>query len=103
MTLSWQDNSDDEVGFKIFRDGQLIYKTAQNIQSYVDTELRPNQNYVYTVFSFNNRLFDYMNWVNTNHVSIKIENPTLLQGQGFDVFTYLERFYCFVKHYKSLY
>ena len=88
VTLSWHDNSDDEVGFKIFRDGELIHKTTRNIQTYVDKGVTPNKNYVYTVFSFNNRSFGYMNWVNTNHVSIKTENPTLLQGQGFDVSTH---------------
>jgi hypothetical protein len=51
VSLSWSDNSDDERGFKIFRDGKLIAIVNKNIQSYTDTNLKPNTNYSYEIKS----------------------------------------------------
>jgi len=49
VSISWRDNSDDESGFKIFRDSKLIAVTKQNAQSYIDEGLKPNTTYTYTV------------------------------------------------------
>ncbi len=51
VSLSWQDNSDDETGFKIFRDGTLIMTTSSNVSTFTDTGLMPNTTYEYTVKS----------------------------------------------------
>jgi len=53
ITLSWQDNSDNESGFKIYRDSALIYTTSANIMAYKDENLTPNTIYHYTVKAFN--------------------------------------------------
>jgi hypothetical protein len=49
VSLSWLDNSDDETGFKIFRDDILIATTASNIPTFIDTGLTPNSTYRYTI------------------------------------------------------
>jgi len=49
VTVAWSDDSDDETGFKVFRDGVLIQQTAANVTSYTDTGLLPNTSYTYTV------------------------------------------------------
>ncbi len=47
--VSWQDNSSDETGFKIYRGGILIASTPANETSYHDKFLAPHTNYHYTV------------------------------------------------------
>ncbi len=53
VTLTWQDNSNNESGFKIFRDGTLIFTTTANITTYTDDHLTPNTTYTYTVKATN--------------------------------------------------
>lgn len=53
IILTWKDNSDNEEGFKIYRDGKLIFKTESNINKYVDNEVEPNIFYTYTVKATN--------------------------------------------------
>ncbi len=49
VTLHWKDNAKVEKGFKVYRDGNLIHKTAENITSYTDTNLNKHTTYTYTV------------------------------------------------------
>jgi len=49
VTMHWSDNSDDESGFKIFRDGELIYITKPNVTTYTDTFLYASTSYDYEV------------------------------------------------------
>ncbi len=49
VDISWQDNSDNESGFKIFRDDQLIYITKPNETHFQDMNLTPSTTYKYTV------------------------------------------------------
>jgi titin len=51
--LIWTDNSDNETGFKIYRDGSLITTTAANVISYSDTGLTCNTSYSYYVKATN--------------------------------------------------
>jgi hypothetical protein len=51
VTLNWIDNSNNESGFKIYRDGKLIDITEKDVVSYVDKGLSPNRSYKYTVKS----------------------------------------------------
>jgi uncharacterized protein YraI len=37
VTLTWKDNSDNESGFRVFRDGQLIATLGANSNQYVDS------------------------------------------------------------------
>ncbi len=49
VDIFWQDNSDDETGFKIFRDGKLIYTTNADTTHFTDKGLVPNTTYRYTI------------------------------------------------------
>jgi len=49
VEIKWTDNSDNETGFKIFRDGKLITTTPSDTTSYTDTGLKPSTTYTYTV------------------------------------------------------
>jgi len=59
VTLNWSDNSDDESGFKIFRDGELIYITKPNETTYTDTFLYASTSYVYEVKATDFKVLDY--------------------------------------------
>jgi hypothetical protein len=49
VTLHWIDNSDDESGFKIFRDGSLIAIVKSNVTTYTDSKLTESTTYEYTI------------------------------------------------------
>ncbi len=51
VSLDWVDNSDDEIGFKIFRNGHLLTLTDPNITHFEDTNLQPNTTYTYLVYA----------------------------------------------------
>ncbi len=53
VKLTWKDNSDNESGFKIYRDGKLIHITDLDITSFTDSGLQEDREYVYAVSSFN--------------------------------------------------
>lgn len=59
ITLSWQDNSTNEDGFKVERktgaggSWSLIQTVSANTTSYTDDGLTPNTTYYYRVFSYN--------------------------------------------------
>lgn len=50
--LQWTDNSSNETGFKIYKDGVLIYTTAANATSYTPT-VTSGVSYTYTVKATN--------------------------------------------------
>jgi hypothetical protein len=49
ITLTWEDNSDNETGFEIERDGTLIQTTAANATSFKDTGLSCGTFYDYAL------------------------------------------------------
>jgi hypothetical protein len=49
VTLNWLDNSDNEKGFKIFRDGVLITIVDANTTTYTDSGLDENTTYTYKI------------------------------------------------------
>jgi len=49
VTLSWQDHSTNETGFKIYRDGNLIQKVPTDTTSYHDSGLETKTTYRYMV------------------------------------------------------
>ncbi|MBS3787766.1 fibronectin type III domain-containing protein [Candidatus Bipolaricaulota bacterium] len=53
IRLSWADNSDNEDGFRVYRDGEKIAEVGPNTTSYVDAEVNENTSYTYRVSSFN--------------------------------------------------
>ncbi len=53
IDLSWTDNSNDETGFEVERDGSLITTTAANATSYSDSGLSCGTTYSYSVKATN--------------------------------------------------
>jgi hypothetical protein len=53
VRLTWVDNSDSELGFKIVRNGQVIRYLSQDVEEYVDRELKPATNYDYQIKAYN--------------------------------------------------
>lgn len=53
IELSWSDNSNDETGFKITRDGNLLFTTAADVTTYQDDNLNCDTNYSYSVTALN--------------------------------------------------
>jgi predicted outer membrane repeat protein len=53
INLSWTDNSTDETGFKIERDGKLINTTGVDVKEYSDTEVTCGRSYNYVVKATN--------------------------------------------------
>ena len=53
IELIWSDNSNNETGFKIFRNGVLIKTLPANTTTYTDTGLIPGMTYTYEVKSTN--------------------------------------------------
>jgi hypothetical protein len=54
INLSWADNTANETGFKIFKDGTLLHTTAANATSYSATDLTCNTAYTFTVKATDN-------------------------------------------------
>ncbi|MCP4600296.1 MAG: hypothetical protein GY847_07150 [Proteobacteria bacterium] len=53
ITLTWQDNSDNETGFYIYNDSGRIATEGVNATSYTATGLNPDTEYCYYVTAFN--------------------------------------------------
>ena len=49
VKLNWNDNTNIESGYKIYRDNILIHKTSANQTSYTDSNLNQNRSYKYTI------------------------------------------------------
>ena len=56
ITVSWQDNSSDEDGFNLYRNGSLQKTLAANATSFVDTSLQYNQSYCYSISAYKGSL-----------------------------------------------
>jgi hypothetical protein len=58
LILNWQDNSDNETGFTVYRDWpvwDIIATVGPNIDQYVDSLLQDSTSYRYYVAAFNSR------------------------------------------------
>jgi len=53
IKLTWKDNSNNELGLKLFRDGQPICDLPENCEEYIDKGLKPATNYEYEVIAYN--------------------------------------------------
>jgi hypothetical protein len=52
--LTWKDNANNETGFKIERDSEVIDTVGANVTSYSDTGLQASTTYTYRVRAYNN-------------------------------------------------
>jgi hypothetical protein len=57
VLIKWQDNSTDERGFKIFRDGVQIKTVPKNITTFTDTGLKKATTYTYKVVATDDYLW----------------------------------------------
>lgn len=53
IVLTWQDNSENESGFKIYRDDVLVQTLGPNVEMWTDTGVSPSQWYTYYVIAYN--------------------------------------------------
>ncbi len=51
VSLDWVDNADDEIGYKIFRNGHLVTLAPANTTHFEDTNLQPHTTYTYLVYA----------------------------------------------------
>lgn len=90
VALLWQDNSDNEDGFKIERKEEggtyvLIKTLSSNVTSFSDTTVVGNKKYYYRVCAFNSygvSAFSNESFVTTPECGIKPNAPTNLFAQG---------------------
>jgi len=52
-TIQWQDNAFNELGFKIYKDNQLIAVTGKDERTFTIKNLKPRTTYTYTIKSYN--------------------------------------------------
>ena len=53
VEIEWEDNTDNELGYKVFRNGELIKILPPNTTEFKDTDLKPGEKYVYEIRPFN--------------------------------------------------
>jgi len=53
VKLKWEDNTDNELGYKVFRDGELIKILPPNSTEFRDTDLQAGKEYTYEIKPFN--------------------------------------------------
>lgn len=53
IQLRWRDNSDNENGFRVYRDGALIDSVGRDVATYRDEGLQPSTSYQYNVVAYN--------------------------------------------------
>lgn len=74
IELTWKDNSDNELGFIIERNGAQIGDVGKNVTKYYDRSLAPNTKYYYRVRSYNEAgRSDHSNEVSA--AALSIPNP----------------------------
>ena len=56
ITLSWQDNANDEEGFGLYKNNQFFKNFAVNTTSYADTGLVLGETYCYRVYAYKSGL-----------------------------------------------
>ncbi len=60
VTLHWEhENGPNDTGYKIFRNGKLIYTASKDEREYTDSGLDPNTTYKYTVKVTDDRVQSY--------------------------------------------
>ena len=74
IALRWVDNSDNEAGFKIYRNGILIESVVVNVTTFFDIGLQYGTTYTYSVSAYN----DVGETRSTTNAQIKTFNPPIV-------------------------
>ena len=53
VILTWKDNSNNELGFVLYRDGEILAKLPENTKTYVDRGRKPATTYYYQIKAYN--------------------------------------------------
>ncbi len=53
IKLTWEDNSNNELGFKVVRNDEMVFDLSENSEEYVDRGLKPATDYEYRVVAYN--------------------------------------------------
>ena len=53
VELTWKDNSNNEIGFLLYRDGKKVADLPENRKNYVDSKLKPGTTYSYEIKAYN--------------------------------------------------
>lgn len=75
INIAWQDNSNNETGFKIERSTSpdfisiTDFKTEEDTQQFIDTSLNENTTYYYRITAYNN--YGQSDYSNTNSTNTK--------------------------------
>jgi len=85
IDLTWTDNSDTELGFKIERsenevDWEEVATVENNVESYEDTLLQPSTNYYYRVYAYN--YFGDSSYSNTDDATTEAFSEVFCSGAG---------------------
>lgn len=54
LSITWKDNSNNEIGFLLYRDGEEVAELQKNTRSYIDNGRRPATSYRYEIKAYNN-------------------------------------------------
>jgi hypothetical protein len=53
IQIKWQDNSNNETGFRIYRNGVMVGEVSRNVEEYVDRNLKYATEYRYYILAYN--------------------------------------------------
>ena len=53
VKITWEDRSNNEIGFILYRDGKKIAELPANAKKHSDTRLRPATSYIYEIKAYN--------------------------------------------------
>lgn len=73
VKLIWKDNSNNEVGFRVVRDGQVLCDLPEGSEEYLDNGRRPATNYEYEVIAHN-----LAGETSSNLYVVRTKNPPFL-------------------------
>ena len=70
ITLSWNNSTNAQIGFKLYRDGVVIAEPVPDADSFLDLDLRAATSYTYTLIAFNR-------YGNSEPVSAVLSTPNI--------------------------
>jgi len=53
VKLTWKDNSNNEIGFTLYRDGEILAELSENEKTYLDSGRKPATSYYYQLKAYN--------------------------------------------------